>query len=86
MRVVDVSGRVASHFKFKSNIVICLTKKRSLATLKTCPFQKTKEKLLNIEQLFSYINIFLTYFCSTEWAKLIFCLKFSSTIMTIYLF
>ena len=27
MRVVDVSGRVASHFKFKSNIVYCITKK-----------------------------------------------------------
>ena len=34
MRVVDVSDRVASHFKFKSNIAYCITKKQWLATLK----------------------------------------------------
>ena len=34
MRVVDVSDRVASHFKFKSNIVYYIMKNGSLATLK----------------------------------------------------
>ena len=52
--VVDVSGWVASHFKSKSNIVICLTKKLSLATLKRAMF-KTKEKLLKRATLFILI-------------------------------
>ena len=64
MRVVDVSDWVASHFKSKSNIVYCITKNGSLATLKTYRNNKKNEQICEIWlcQLSKVINTSKHYF------------------------
>ena len=64
MRVVDVSGRVSSHFKFKSNIIYCITKNWSLATLKCIKMIKKNEQICEIRlcQLSKAINTSKHYF------------------------
>ena len=63
MRVVDVSSRVSSHFKFKSNIVYYITKNGSLATLKMYR-NKKNEQICEIWlcQLSKVINMSKHYF------------------------
>ena len=64
MRVVDVSGWVASHFKSKSNIIYCITKNGSPATLKCIEMIKKNEQICEIRlcQLSKVINTSKHYF------------------------